>query len=399
MTINQSRRKLLIFGMGMSLAAPKLFASQKIVTAQKMNLLDFRSDHQNLHFTLPANDKNARVFRLTHPDRVVIDFSMMAFPSSLTHSLVVAKQKFPWIIEAKIAHFTPETARIVFELNQAAVIAQHKQQGDKRFSITVAQNASAAIPVEAAVNHIETASSIHSHQIEKPLLVMIDPGHGGKDPGAIGGEGTYEKHVVLDIAKRLQQQLHQQYKIHAVLTRQQDVFIPLYHRVNLAHQHDADLFVSVHADGFTNDQVHGASVFALSEHGAGSAMARYLSQSENSVDAIYDTDVQTSDAYLKQTLFDLDQTETINRSLAFGKHLAAHIETVHPLHNSHIEQAGFVVLKSPRIPSVLVETSFITNHQEEKLLQQPEFQQRMAKALASGIHGYLNQERKENLIA
>jgi N-acetylmuramoyl-L-alanine amidase len=169
--------------------------------------------------------------------------------------------------------------------------------------------------------------------------------------------------------------------------------------VNLAHQHEADLFVSIHADGFSNDQVSGASVFALSEHGAGSAMARYLSQSENSVDAIYDNDVQTNDAYLKQTLFDLDQTETINRSLEFGKHLATHIETVHHMHNRHIEQAGFVVLKSPRIPSVLVETSFITNHQEEKLLQQPGFQLKMAKALASGIHGYLNQERKENLIA
>ncbi|MEG3133961.1 N-acetylmuramoyl-L-alanine amidase [Rouxiella sp. T17] len=394
MTINQSRRKLLIFGMGITLAAPKLFAKQQNLAFQKMALLDFRTDRQNLHFTLPANDTHARVFRLTHPDRVVIDLSMTAFPSSLTHSLVVTKQKFPWITEAKIAHFTPETARIVFELNQPAIISHQQEQGGKQFSISVAQNAAAAIPAEDI-----SSSPKNNPQSTRPLLVMIDPGHGGKDPGAIGGKGTYEKHVVLDIAKRLQRQLHQQYKIHAVLTRQEDVFIPLYHRVNLAHQHEADLFVSIHADGFTNDQVHGASVFALSEHGAGSAMARYLSQSENSVDAIYDNDVQTNDAYLKQTLFDLDQTETINRSLAFGKHMAENIQTVHPMHNNHIEQAGFVVLKSPRIPSVLVETSFITNHQEEKLLQEPAFQQRMANALANGIHSYLNQERKENLIA
>lgn len=392
MTVNQSRRKLLIFGMGMTLASPKIFA------AQKMSLLDFRSSSDSLHITLPANDPHARVFRLQNPERVVIDLSMTAFPSSLTHSLVVVKQKFTWITNAKIAHFTPQTARVVLELNQAAKISHLNSGGLKQFNVTVAHGAVAAPAMTEAVSSLPE-SHIEKPMVEKPLLVMIDPGHGGKDPGAIGGKGTYEKHVVLDIAKHLQQQLQRQYKIHAVLTRQDDVFIPLYHRVNLAHQHEADLFVSIHADGFTNDQVSGASVFALSEHGAGSAMARYLSQSENSVDAIYDNDVHTNDAYLKQTLFDLDQTETINRSLDFGKHLAANIATVHHMHNQHIEQAGFVVLKSPRIPSVLVETSFITNHQEEKLLQQPSFQLKMAKALATGIHGYLIEERKENLIA
>lgn len=392
MTVNQSRRKLLIFGMGMTLASPKIFA------AQKMSLLDFRSSSDSLHITLPANDPHARVFRLQNPERVVIDISMTAFPSSLTHSLVVVKQKFPWITNAKIAHFTPQTARVVLELNQTAKISHLNSGSLKQYNVTVAHGAVAAPAMTEAVSTLPE-SHIEKPMVEKPLLVMIDPGHGGKDPGAIGGKGTYEKHVVLDIAKHLQQQLQRQYKIHAVLTRQDDVFIPLYHRVNLAHQHEADLFVSIHADGFTNDQVSGASVFALSEHGAGSAMARYLSQSENSVDAIYDNDVHTNDAYLKQTLFDLDQTETINRSLDFGKHLAANIATVHHMHNQHIEQAGFVVLKSPRIPSVLVETSFITNHQEEKLLQQPSFQLKMAKALATGIHGYLIEERKENLIA
>jgi len=391
MTINQSRRKWLIFGMGMTLVSPKIMA------AQKLALLDFRSSHDSLHISLPAHDSRARVFTLQHPDRLVIDVSMTAFPSSLTHSLVVVKQKFAWVKEAKIAHFTPETARIVFELTQPPVIARQRGSGVSQYAVTVAHQATAGMA--ALAQEATDESSLKPRAVKKPLLVMIDPGHGGKDPGAIGGSGTYEKHVVLDIARRLQAQLQQQYGIHAVLTRQEDVFIPLYHRVNLAHQHEADLFVSIHADGFTNSQVHGASVFALSEHGAGSAMARYLSQSENSVDAIYDTDVQTNDAYLKQTLFDLDQTETINRSLAFGKHLATNIASVHPMHNQHIEQAGFVVLKSPRIPSVLVETSFITNHQEEKLLQQPVFQRRMASALAKGIHSYLNQERQENLIA
>jgi len=393
MTINQARRKLLIFGMGMSLVSPKIFAAQKIA------LLDLKSTSDSLHISLPAGDPHARVFRLDNPNRVVIDVSMTAFSSSLMHSLVVVRQKFPWIVHAKIAHFNPETARIVFQLNQPAKINHQTSNGVKWVSVSVMKGAIAAAPAVVEEETTEAPAQSARKIAARPLLVMIDPGHGGKDPGAIGGKGTYEKHVVLDIAKHLQQQLQREFKIHAGLTREDDVFIPLYHRVSLAHQHEADLFVSIHADGFTNDQVSGASVFALSEHGAGSAMARYLSQSENSVDVIYDNDVKTNDAYLKQTLFDLDQTETINRSLDFGKHMAANISTVHHMHNNHIEQAGFVVLKSPRIPSVLVETSFITNHQEEQLLQQPSFQLKMAKALAKGIHGYLMQERKENLIA
>ncbi len=386
MTINHSRRKLLIFGIGLSLATPRLYAAQKAVRVSMM------SDARQITVSLPAADKRSRVFRLGAPERVVIDMPVASFPPELEHALTVVRQKFPWIEEGRIAHFSPDVARIVLTVKGKPVITRTTENGVMKVVITeeglAAQTAAQALPL-----------ATKAPLAEKPLLVMIDPGHGGKDPGAIGNEGTYEKHVVLHIAKRLQTLLDQQHGIHAVLTRQDDVFIPLYHRVSLAHQHEADLFISIHADGFTNDQVSGASVFALSEHGAGSAMARYLSQSENSVDVLYDNDFKTDDEYLRETLFDLDQHETIHRSMDFGSHLAANIVKVHHMHSPHPEQAGFAVLKSPRIPSVLVETSFITNKQEEKLLGEPVFQEKMARALAEGINSYFLNEKKNNLLS
>lgn len=384
MTINHQRRKLLILGVGMALTAPRVYARAAIVP------VSLTSDAEQINVAIPAGDKRSRVFRLDNPQRVVIDVPMEAFPPALIHSLTVLKQKFPWLVHTQVAHFTPQITRIVLQLNAAPRIQRSQTAGQLSVGIS--------LPTAAAGLNIPAAAGVTAAS-NKPLLVMIDPGHGGKDPGAIGNEGTYEKHVVLHIAKRLQSLLDQQHGIHAVLTRQDDVFIPLYHRVSLAHQHEADLFISIHADGFTNDDVSGASVFALSPHGAGSAMARYLSQSENSVDVLYDDDFKTSDPYLKETLFDLDQRETINRSLDFGRHLASNIIKVHHMHSPHPEQAGFAVLKSPRIPSVLVETSFITNKHEEKLLGEPQFQEKMARALAEGINSYLLNEKKNNLLS
>ncbi len=381
MTINHQRRKLLILGVGMALTAPRVYAKPQTVP------VTLTSGSEQINISLPAGDKRGRVFTLTSPHRVVIDIPLEAFPPSLVHSLTVVKQKFPWVVHTQIAHFTPQITRIVLEVSGAPSLQRTSEAGNLSVAITVAD--------AAPVQNMPVAAPATT----KPLLVMIDPGHGGKDPGAIGNEGTYEKHVVLHIAKRLQTLLQQQHGIHAVLTRQNDVFIPLYHRVSLAHQHEADLFISIHADGFSNDNVSGASVFALSPHGAGSAMARYLSHSENSVDVLYDDDFKTNDPYLKQTLFDLDQRETISRSLDFGKHLASNIIKVHHMHSPHPEQAGFAVLKSPRIPSVLVETSFITNKQEEKLLGEPAFQEKMARAMADGINSYFLNEKKNNLLS
>lgn len=220
-------------------------------------------------------------------------------------------------------------------------------------------------------------------------IVMIDPGHGGIDSGAIGHHGTEEKHVVLAIAKYVRGMLRQQ-GIDARLTRTSDEFIPLYDRVEIAHKHGADLFLSIHADGFTSPDAAGASVFALSNRGASSAMAQYLSDRENAADDVAGKKVKDKDHYLQQVLFDLVQTDTIKNSLTLGSHILRQIKPVHPLHSNHTEQAAFVVLKSPSIPSVLVETSFITNPGEERQLGTTAFRQKIARSIAGGIVSYFN---------
>ncbi|WAH51997.1 N-acetylmuramoyl-L-alanine amidase AmiA [Pseudescherichia vulneris] len=220
-------------------------------------------------------------------------------------------------------------------------------------------------------------------------MVMLDPGHGGIDTGAIGHNGSKEKHVVLAIAKNVRAILRSK-GIDARLTRTGDTFIPLYDRVEIAHQHGADLFMSIHADGFTNPDAAGASVFALSNRGASSAMAKYLSDRENAADDLAGKKARDKDHYLQQVLFDLVQTDTIKNSLTLGSHILKQIKPVHRLHSKHTEQAAFVVLKSPSIPSVLVETSFITNPAEEKLLGTKAFRQKIASAIASGVLSYFS---------
>lgn len=220
-------------------------------------------------------------------------------------------------------------------------------------------------------------------------VVMLDPGHGGIDTGAIGHNGSKEKHVVLAIAKNVRAILRS-IGIDARLTRTGDTFIPLYDRVEIAHQHGADLFMSIHADGFTNPDAAGASVFALSNRGASSAMAKYLSDRENAADDLAGKKARDKDHYLQQVLFDLVQTDTIKNSLTLGSHILKQIKPVHRLHSKHTEQAAFVVLKSPSVPSVLVETSFITNPAEEQLLGTKAFRQKIASAIASGVLSYFS---------
>ncbi|WP_438333886.1 N-acetylmuramoyl-L-alanine amidase AmiA [Edwardsiella tarda] len=244
------------------------------------------------------------------------------------------------------------------------------------------QRAQAAVPEHLGRQH-KAANA--------PRVIMLDPGHGGIDPGAVGHQGSKEKHVVLDIAHRVRDLLRRQHNLVVRLTREDDYFIPLYKRVEIAAQHQADLFVSIHADGFTSPEAAGASVFALSNRGASSAMAKYLSQRENDADKVAGERYAAEDNnYLQQVLFDLVQTDTIKNSLILGRHLLNQIRPIHRLHCQHTEQAAFAVLKSPAIPSVLVETAFITNHEEERLLTSSTFRTTIAEAIAGGIVHYLH---------
>ncbi len=257
----------------------------------------------------------------------------------------------------------------------------------------------ALLPTTRALAKTERAS-LSAARPQRPAngkkIVMLDPGHGGIDSGAVGEEGSEEKHIVLEIAHNIRQILSQHNGIEARLTRESDHFIPLAQRVEIAHQHGADLFMSIHADGFTSPSANGASVFALSNRGASSAMARYLSEKENAADKVGGIKTQSDNPLLQQVLFDLVQTDTIKNSLTLGSHILRQIRPVHHLHSQHTEQAAFAVLKSPSIPSVLVETSFITNPEEERLLGTTAFRQKIAGAIADGIVSFFNEFDRHN---
>lgn len=223
---------------------------------------------------------------------------------------------------------------------------------------------------------------------ERTLIVAIDAGHGGEDPGAKGRRGTYEKDVTLAIARRLKEVIDREPNMRGVLTRDGDYFIPLQGRVQKARRLNADLFVSVHADSFIRPDARGSSVFALSEHGATSVAARWLAKKENEADLIGGVNLDVADPYLKQTLLDLSQTATINDSLKLARAVLDNLGKINTLHKGTVEQAGFAVLKSPDIPSILVETAFISNPAEEQKLTDDGYQQKLAEAIFSGIKNY-----------
>jgi len=222
----------------------------------------------------------------------------------------------------------------------------------------------------------------------RQITIAIDAGHGGEDPGARGATGSHEKDITLAIAKKLKAKIDEEPNMRGVLTRDGDYFIPLHGRVVKARKLQADLFVSVHADAFTNPAARGSSVFALSEKGATSASARYLAKKENESDLIGGVSLNVKDPVLARTLLDLSQTATINDSLKLGKAVLGHIGEINTLHKNHVEQAGFAVLKSPDIPSILVETAFISNPEEERKLNDEQYQDKLVSSILSGIKKY-----------
>lgn len=223
---------------------------------------------------------------------------------------------------------------------------------------------------------------------DRLVIVALDPGHGGEDPGAIGPGGTREKDVVLQIAHRLRDRINQQPNMRAYLTRDADFFVPLHIRVQKARKVQADLFISIHADAFFTERPQGASVFALSDKGASSSAARWMADKENSADLVGGLNVKAKDAQVQKALLDMSTTAQISDSLKLGSAMLGEIGAVGKLHKPRVEQAGFAVLKAPDIPSVLVETAFISNPDEEVKLRSEAYQVQLADALMRGISRY-----------
>lgn len=237
-------------------------------------------------------------------------------------------------------------------------------------------------------------------RVRKPkseLVILIDPGHGGEDPGAVG-KRTYEKKVVLQIAKKLKTQLEKKPGRRAILTRSGDYYIPLKQRTEIARERQADLFVSIHADGFHDPRARGASVYALSNRGASSEAAKWLADRENASDLIGGTSLAEHDSEIAEVLLDLSMDKTISESLRFGDDVLAELKKIGRVHSTRVERAGFAVLKSPDIPSILVETAYITNPKEERQLMNVAHQNRIARAVAAGVESYVAKNRSRYAI-
>ncbi len=246
----------------------------------------------------------------------------------------------------------------------------------------------------AAAAHAPAGATAHEpaptlqQRVDRLVIVAIDPGHGGEDPGAIGPTGLREKDVVLQVALQLRNKLNAQPGMRVMMTRDADFFVPLHERVRKARRVQADLFVSIHADAFFKPEARGASVFALSDRGATSAAARWMAERENAADAVGGVNIAAKDPHLLRALLDMSTSAQIKDSLRLGNEVLTRIGRVGRLHKPRVEQAGFAVLKAPDMPSILVETAFISNPEEEARLRDPDYQAQLVDALALGIKRY-----------
>lgn len=239
---------------------------------------------------------------------------------------------------------------------------------------------------------IEALKAKQTHSVtKKRFVIVIDPGHGGKDTGALGRDGVKEKNIALAIAKQLTVRLNKNPSIKAILTRRGDYFVSLMNRLKFARRHKADLFIAIHADAHFDRRAEGVSVYALSEKGATSVAARWLAERENhsELGAIDLNDLPDNSAMVRSVLIDMAQTRTTQDSIRLGRHILTVLDTISTLHYAEVEQAPFLVLKSPDIPSILIETGFISNPREERRLQSVAYQDRVAAAIEQGVQVYL----------
>jgi N-acetylmuramoyl-L-alanine amidase len=330
-------------------------------------------------------------FTLIKPDRLIIDFS------STRLALPLQNLKFGHQIIKNIRTGIQQpnhNLRVVFELKQTLTPKPYILKPYGRFGYRL------VIDLLAKSQPLRKSKKVAIKQTSKKALrnviIVIDPGHGGKDTGAPGQLGTYEKNVVLAIAKNLYALLKKQPGVDPRLTRSGDYFVPLRRRLRLARQGWTDMFIAIHADAYKNHASHGASVFALSQHGATSEAARWLAQKENYSELMGGVNLDDKSYLLRSVLIDLSQTATIRESLALGNNIMHSLSKVAKLHVNRVEQAPFVVLKSPDIPSLLIETGFISNRHEELLLRNPTYQKKIAQAIAHGILNYLHQHPPSN---
>jgi len=300
------------------------------------------------------------------------------------HAKVTADD--PYVQGLRVARNRPGVIRIVLDLKAEVrpQVFMLKPIAEYGYRLVLDIYPAAAIdPLLALIQEAEKAS------VARLAIIVIDAGHGGEDPGAIGRLGSREKDITLMVARRLKALVDAEPNMRALLTRDGDFYLPLHQRVEKARKVKADLFVSVHADAFNRAHARGSSVFALSERRATSEAASWLAKKENEADLVGGVNLDVKDLYLKKTLLDLAQTATIDHSLRLGNLVLKRLGSVNTLHKPRVEQASFAVLKAPDIPSILVETAFISNPEEEKRLNDDAYQEKLAQAILGGIRDYI----------
>ncbi len=355
-------------------------------------------DHVRLVFDADEPIEH-RIFTLKNPHRLVLDLQH----ASLTDHLPDPAKENKIIKGMRTASRNQGDVRVVFDLTGAVkpksfLLKPNREYGHRLVVDIYEQNAVEQKP--SAPVRIEAPSG------ERDVIIAVDPGHGGEDPGARGRHGTYEKDVVLAIGKELVRALNQQRGVKAILIRDGDYYLGLRKRITKAREAQADLFVSIHADAFQDPKVKGASVYTLSRRGASSEAARWLAERENSADLVGGVSLEDKDDMLASVLLDLSQIGTLQASSEAAERVLGELKGLGKIHKRKVQQAGFVVLKSPDIPSMLVETAFISNPEEEKRLRDSGYQRRLANAMSDGIVSYFkfqpppgtwlaaNQERK-----
>lgn len=369
----------------------------------------------------------ARQFLLTDPPRVAIDIEGIQLLPALSELIAKVRPEDPNVAGIRVGQNAPGVVRLVIDLKQAvkpqvftlspiepyqhrlvfdlyplkildpleALIAERMKE--LQDAVGDAQVAQADPLGDLIVGHARRSESAKNsaalkekvkEKVERLVIVALDPGHGGEDPGAIGPGGTYEKDVVLQIALQLQDRINKQPNMRAYMTRDADFFVPLNVRVQKARRVQADLFISIHADAFFTPRPQGASVFVLSDRGATSSSARWLANKENSADLVGGVNLKAKDASVLKAMLDMSTTAQISDSLKLGGAMLGEMGNVGRLHKPRVEQANFAVLRAHDIPSVLVETAFISNPDEEARLRSPAYQAQLSDALMRGILTY-----------
>lgn len=359
-----------------------LFASYNSYSATLESILvDNDKDNKTISFNIDGNYQY-RAFSLHNPERIVIDLDKTNLNPRL-HNYKLANYL---IKKIRYGHSTVNTLRIVLDLKQAVTFTSAKQNTRRTNEST--------LQIKLSPNYNKPAlKQALNKNVDRPLrdvIVIIDPGHGGVDPGAIGIRKSREKNIVLAISQKLKTLIDKQKGMRAVLTRNGDYYVGLRERMEIARKHDGDIFVAIHADAFGNHDSHGASVFTLSSRGATSEAARWLAEKENysELGGVDLSSLDDKNDEIRTVLIDLSQTATISSSLNMGGSVLQSLRKMTTLHSKKVEQARFVVLKSPDIPSVLIETGFISNPREERNLTSSKYQDKISLAIFQGIKTY-----------